>query len=71
MKSGPPAHRAIVVRRADLEEADAETEQEDFLVLSGEALLIVEGQERNLRRWDFSTRRRRGTCLSVRVTGRA
>ena len=30
-----------------------ETEQEDFLVLSGEALLIVEGQERKLRRWDF------------------
>jgi uncharacterized cupin superfamily protein len=30
-----------------------ETEQEDFLVLSGEALLIVEGQERRLRRWDF------------------
>jgi uncharacterized cupin superfamily protein len=30
-----------------------ETEQEDFLVLAGEALLIVEGQERRLRRWDF------------------
>ena len=30
-----------------------ETEQEDFLVLSGEALLVVEGQERLLRRWDF------------------
>jgi uncharacterized cupin superfamily protein len=30
-----------------------ETEQEDFLVLSGEALLIVEGQERPLRQWDF------------------
>jgi len=30
-----------------------ETEQEDFLVLLGEALLIVEGQERPLRRWDF------------------
>jgi uncharacterized cupin superfamily protein len=30
-----------------------ETEQEDFLVLSGEALLIVEGQERPLKRWDF------------------
>jgi ketosteroid isomerase-like protein len=25
----------------------------DFLVLSGEALLIVEGQERPLRQWDF------------------
>jgi uncharacterized cupin superfamily protein len=30
-----------------------ENEQEDFLVLSGEALLIVEGQERPLRAWDF------------------
>jgi uncharacterized cupin superfamily protein len=30
-----------------------ETEQEDFLVLSGEALLIVEGQERPLTQWDF------------------
>jgi len=30
-----------------------ETEQEDFLVLSGEALLVVEGQERVLRQWDF------------------
>jgi len=30
-----------------------ETEQEDFLVLAGEALLIVEGQERPLRQWDF------------------
>jgi uncharacterized cupin superfamily protein len=30
-----------------------ETEQEGFLVLSGEALLIVEGQERPLRQWDF------------------
>jgi uncharacterized cupin superfamily protein len=30
-----------------------ETEQEDFLVLSGEGLLIVEGQERPLKQWDF------------------
>ena len=30
-----------------------ETEQEGFLVLSGEALLIVEGEERQLRQWDF------------------
>ena len=30
-----------------------EADQEDFLVLSGEALLIAEGQERPLRRWDF------------------
>jgi uncharacterized cupin superfamily protein len=30
-----------------------EADQEDFLVLAGEALLIVEGAERPLRRWDF------------------
>jgi len=30
-----------------------EPDQEDFLVLDGEALLIVEGQERPLARWDF------------------
>jgi uncharacterized cupin superfamily protein len=30
-----------------------ETETEAFLLLSGEALLIVEGQERPLRQWDF------------------
>jgi uncharacterized cupin superfamily protein len=30
-----------------------ETDQEDFLVVSGEALLIVEGVERPLRAWDF------------------
>jgi uncharacterized cupin superfamily protein len=31
----------------------AEEAQEDFLLLSGECLLIVEGQERRLRAWDF------------------
>jgi uncharacterized cupin superfamily protein len=30
-----------------------ENDQEDFLVLAGEALLIVEGEERVLRRWDL------------------
>ena len=30
-----------------------ETEQEDFLVLAGEGILIVEGQERPVRQWDF------------------
>lgn len=30
-----------------------ETDQEDFLVLSGEALAIVEGEERPMRAWDF------------------
>lgn len=31
----------------------AEDAQEDFLVLSGECRLIVEGQERALKQWDF------------------
>jgi uncharacterized cupin superfamily protein len=31
----------------------AEEAQEDFLVLSGECLLIAEGQERRLKAWDF------------------
>ena len=30
-----------------------ENDQEDFLVVAGEALLIVEGEERALRAWDF------------------
>jgi uncharacterized cupin superfamily protein len=30
-----------------------EADQEDFLLLSGQALLIVEGEERPLRQWDF------------------
>jgi uncharacterized cupin superfamily protein len=30
-----------------------EVDQEAFLVVSGEALLIVEGEERPLRQWDF------------------
>jgi uncharacterized cupin superfamily protein len=30
-----------------------ESDQEDFLILAGEALLIVEGEERPLRQWDF------------------
>jgi uncharacterized cupin superfamily protein len=30
-----------------------ENQQEDFLVLSGECLLIVEGEERRLKQWDF------------------
>ena len=30
-----------------------EADQEGFLVLSGEALLIVEGEERPLREWDY------------------
>ena len=31
----------------------AEANQEAFLVLSGECTLLVEGEERRLRRWDF------------------
>jgi uncharacterized cupin superfamily protein len=30
-----------------------EADQEDFLVLAGEALLVVEGEERPLRQWDL------------------
>jgi len=30
-----------------------ETEQEDFLVLAGEAIAIIEGQERSITQWDF------------------
>ena len=31
----------------------AETNQEDFVVLAGECVLLVEGEERPLRAWDF------------------
>jgi len=31
----------------------AETQQEDFLVVHGECTLLVEGEERTLRQWDF------------------
>ena len=31
----------------------SESAQEDFLVLSGECVLLVEGEERRLRQWDF------------------
>lgn len=30
-----------------------EADQEDFLVVAGEAVLVVEGEERGLRAWDF------------------
>jgi uncharacterized cupin superfamily protein len=30
-----------------------EDDQEDFLILSGECLLLIEGQERALKAWDF------------------
>ena len=31
----------------------AEDAQEGFLMLSGECLLVVEGEERRLKAWDF------------------
>jgi uncharacterized cupin superfamily protein len=31
----------------------SETQQEDFLVLAGECIVIVEGEERPLKQWDF------------------
>jgi uncharacterized cupin superfamily protein len=57
-----------------------EADQEDFLVVSGEALLVVEGEERALRAWDFvhcppMTRHTilgagDGPCVVVAVGGR-
>ncbi len=58
-----------------------EADQEDFLVLAGEALLIVEGEERPLRTWDFfhcASRTKHtivgagdGPCIVVAVGARA
>ena len=31
----------------------AESDQENFLILSGECLLLIEGEERQLKAWDF------------------
>jgi uncharacterized cupin superfamily protein len=57
-----------------------EADQEDFLVVSGEAVLIVEGEERPLRSWDFfhCPRQTRhvivgagtGPCVVIAVGGR-
>ena len=57
-----------------------EADQEDFLVVSGEALLIVDGEERELHAWDFvhcppNTRHTivgagSGPCLIVAVGAR-
>ncbi len=30
-----------------------ESEQEDFLVVAGECILVIEGEERQLKQWDF------------------
>jgi quercetin dioxygenase-like cupin family protein len=58
-----------------------EADQEDFLVVSGAAVLIVEGEERQLRAWDFfhcppNTKHLivgagSGPCLVIAVGGRA
>jgi uncharacterized cupin superfamily protein len=58
-----------------------EADQEDFLVVSGEAVLVVEGGERPLRTWDFlhcppNTRHvivgsGSGPCLVIAVGARA
>jgi uncharacterized cupin superfamily protein len=56
---GEPEFPQVGIHLVSLEPGDPmamyhwEADQEDFLVLAGEALLIVEGEERSLRRWDF------------------
>jgi uncharacterized cupin superfamily protein len=56
---GEPDFEQVGVHLVALEPGDPmamyhwEADQEDFLVLAGEALLIVEGEERPLRQWDF------------------
>ena len=46
--------------------------QEAFLVVSGECVLVIEGEERRLRAWASSTARRgRSTSSSEPATGRA
>jgi uncharacterized cupin superfamily protein len=56
---GEPGFAQIGIHLFHLEPGNAmsmyhwEADQEDFLVLAGEALLVVEGEERQLRQWDF------------------
>ena len=56
---GEPAFLQVGIHLVALAPGEAmamyhwEADQEDFLVLAGEALLIVEGEEHPLRRWDF------------------
>ena len=56
---GEPEFAQLGINISVLEPGEAmamyhwEADQEDFLVLAGEALLIVEGEERPLRQWDF------------------
>ena len=50
----------------------SESQQEAFLVLSGECTLLVEGEERLLRPWDFfHSPPARSTSSWVQVRGRA
>jgi uncharacterized cupin superfamily protein len=58
-----------------------EADQEHFLVVAGEALLVIEGEERRLRQWDFvhcpaNTKHvivgaGQGPCLVIAVGARA
>jgi uncharacterized cupin superfamily protein len=56
---GEPRFRQLGINLALLEPGQPmtmyhwEVDQEDFLVLSGEALLVIEGEERPIRQWDF------------------
>src|ERR1044072_8957625 len=56
---GEPEFERSVVHLVALAPGEAramynwETDQEDFLVLAGEPVLVIEGEERQLRRWDF------------------
>jgi quercetin dioxygenase-like cupin family protein len=43
----------VVLRPGQVTMYHREANQEDFLVLAGECLLLVEGEERALRSWDF------------------
>ena len=58
-ESGEHWFRQIGVRLHVLEPGEpnglyhSESVQEDFLVLSGECTLLVEGEERRLKKWDF------------------
>jgi uncharacterized cupin superfamily protein len=46
-------HIFVLAPREPMSMYHWEADQEDFLVVAGEALLIVEGEERPLRQWDF------------------
>ena len=56
---GEPRFRQLGINLTVLEPGEPmtiyhwEADQEDFLLLSGEALLVIEGEERTIRQWDF------------------